>query len=309
MPSPAAGPHEGTGDRHVLADRPTEEAATRANMTAHMKRIAPVVLLLALTLVSCSEGTRGVAVVANTQQTLTPGPNRMLLAIASEDDGAFISQPDVDTVARFSFDGEDVAEVDTEWVWAIPGVRGFLVAYVDLDSPGRWDVVLDPADGPPTPPTPFGVQTDSAVPTIGDRAISAETRTYPEFPLDVISSDPDPDPRMHELSLDEALTNGQPTVIAFATPAFCQTASCGPTLEVVHSVMDDYPGVNFLHVEIYADLDAAASGSLDPVPAVRAWGLPTEPWVFVVDSDGVITARFEGATGADELRRALENLG
>lgn len=266
------------------------------------------VVLLATLAASCG-GTQGLAVVANTQQTLTPGPNRILLAIASEEDGSFLNRPDVPTVARFFYDDAEVAAVDTEWVWAIPDVRGFLVAQVELTAPGRWEVVLEPEGSSPTAPTPFGVQASSPVPDIGDPAIAAETRTHPEHDLSEISSDPDPDPRLYELSLDDALGNGRPTVVAFATPAFCQTASCGPTLDVVKDVMGDHPELNFVHVEIYSDLDAAAGGRLEIVPAVEAWGLPSEPWVFVIDSGGVVTARFEGATGADELRRALENVG
>ncbi|MEX1004661.1 MAG: hypothetical protein WD990_07790 [Acidimicrobiia bacterium] len=270
-----------------------------------VSRFGAMVLLVA----ACGGGTEGIALVANTQQTLTPGPNRLLMAIASEEDGTFLSTPNVPTKARFLFDGEEVAEVDTRWVWAIPEVRGFLVANVDLTAPGRWEVVLEPQGSSPTPPTPFGVQASSTVPAVGDPAISVATRTHPEYPLEEISSDADPDPRLHHLSLDDALANGNPTVVAFATPAFCTTASCGPTLDVVRSIMDSYPDVNWIHVEIYADLDAAAGGSLEAVPAVEAWGLPSEPWVFVIDASGVVTARYEGAVGRDELTDAVENLG
>ena len=273
-----------------------------------MPKFSRAVVVLSVMAAACGGGTEGVAVLANTQQTLGPGPNRLLMAIASPEDGTFLSSPDVPTVARFFRDGEEVAAVDTDWVWAIPGVRGFLVANVDLPEAGRWEVVLEPEGSRPTPPTPFGVQESSPVPDIGDPAIAAETRTHPEYALDVISSDVDPDPRLYELSLDAALANGRPTVVAFATPAFCRTASCGPTLDVVRSVMDEYPDIDFVHVEIYADLDDAAAGQLEPVPAVLAWALPSEPWVFVMDEGGVVTARFEGATGREELIAALEKL-
>lgn len=274
-----------------------------------MRNFSRLAALLALAVAACGGGTAGLAIVANTQQTLTPGPNRLLLAIVSEEDSSFLSRSDVPTTARFFHDGVETAAVDTEWVWAIPEVRGFLVANVDLTAAGRWEVVLEPQGGPPTPPTPFAVQTASPVPAVGDAAIPVPTRTHPEFELSQISSDPDPDPALHELSLDEALSNGRPTVVAFATPAFCQTATCGPTVDVVREVMPEYPGVDFIHVEIYADLAAAAAGSLDLVPAVEAWGLPSEPWVFVVDREGIVTARYEGATGPDELRRSLDGLG
>ncbi|MDX1448915.1 MAG: hypothetical protein R3246_07590, partial [Acidimicrobiia bacterium] len=205
------------------------------------------VVTLALVLAACGGGTDGLAVVANTQQTLTPGSNRILLAVVTEE-GGFVTRPETPTTATFSHETAGEITVATEWVWAIPEVRGFHVAYVDLPAAGRWDVFLQPEGGDPTASTPFGVQTSSAVPDVGDPAIPVATRTHPEFPLSEISSDPDPDPRMHELSLDEALESGRPTVVVFATPAFCQTASCGPTLDVVGEVMDDYPDVNWIHV-------------------------------------------------------------
>jgi hypothetical protein len=37
---------------------------------------------------------------------------------------------------------------------------------------------------------------------------------------------------------------------------------------------------------------------------VLAWALPTEPWVFVVNAQGVITAKFEGAVTQGELEAA-----
>jgi hypothetical protein len=42
------------------------------------------------------------------------------------------------------------------------------------------------------------------------------------------------------------------------------------------------------------------------VPSVAEWGLPAEPWVFVMDSTGVVTGSFEGAATDDELKAAVE---
>jgi hypothetical protein len=44
------------------------------------------------------------------------------------------------------------------------------------------------------------------------------------------------------------------------------------------------------------------------VPAVTEWGLPTEPWLYVTDTTGTVTAAFEGAVSDDELRAALEEV-
>ena len=47
-----------------------------------------------------------------------------------------------------------------------------------------------------------------------------------------------------------------------------------------------------------------SAGELVPVPAMAEWGLKTEPWVFVVDSEGRVVARFEGPLTFAEVDRA-----
>ena len=59
--------------------------------------------------------------------------------------------------------------------------------------------------------------------------------------------------------------------------------------------------VAFIHQEIYND-NAVNKGYR---PQVGAWRLPTEPWTFVVDRDGRIAQRFQGAFSAGELQRAV----
>ena len=104
-------------------------------------------------------------------------------------------------------------------------------------------------------------------------------------------------------------------MLVFATPAFCQTATCGPTLDIVKQVAADYKDrLTFINVEPY--VLTTTNGQLQPelspdnlpipVDAVNTWGLQTEPYTFVVDSDGKISAKFEGIAGADELRAAFD---
>jgi hypothetical protein len=44
---------------------------------------------------------------------------------------------------------------------------------------------------------------------------------------------------------------------------------------------------------------------LAPAAGAAYWNLPSEPWVFVIDETGTVTARFEGAVTGDELASAL----
>ena len=40
-------------------------------------------------------------------------------------------------------------------------------------------------------------------------------------------------------------------------------------------------------------------------PAVTEWGLPNEPWTFIVDAEGKVADKFEAFTGRDELEESL----
>lgn len=118
-----------------------------------------------------------------------------------------------------------------------------------------------------------------------------------------------PLPEMHRLTIAEAIEGGRPVVIAFATPAFCQTRFCGPVIDsIMRPLHRQYAGrAEFVHIEPY-DLAEARQGRLIPVPQMAEWGLSTEPWVFVVDATGTVRAKFEGITSLEEVSGALEPL-
>ncbi len=67
-----------------------------------------------------------------------------------------------------------------------------------------------------------------------------------------------------------------------------------------------FPGINFVHVEPY-DLDKVPD-ELERVPAVTAWGLPSEPWVFVTDSRGSLVAKYEISVPPRVLKALLRSL-
>ena len=112
----------------------------------------------------------------------------------------------------------------------------------------------------------------------------------------------------------QALAAHKPFVLVFATPAFCKSATCGPTLDVVKSVAANFKGrLTFIHVEPYeltmtdGHLQPVLDSSNNPIPvqSVNDWGLPTEPYIFVVDAHGKLSAKFEGISSADELTAAF----
>ena len=144
-------------------------------------------------------------------------------------------------------------------------------------------------------------------PEIGQIPPAVQTPTIADVDhLSGITTDSNPEQKFYELSIGAALEAGRPAVIVFATPKFCTSQVCGPTLSIVKDVAEDFPQVNFIHVEPY-DLDEVPE-RLDPVPAATAWGLPTEPWVFVTDAQGRLAAKYEGSVAPQELKALLRGL-
>jgi hypothetical protein len=234
---------------------------------------------------------------------LAVGTERMLVAVVHED-GRRLSSEDIPVTVTVRPDGGQAGQpVEATFMWAVPGHSGLYRVTVDFPDPGTWWVSVAPSDGPALPEFPVTVHLSPLTPALGDRAPASESATAADGPLESISSDGDPDPRFYELSVAEAVTSGRPSVIVFATPKFCTTGVCGPTLDDIKEMAPAYPDVNFVHVEVFTNLDDP--DNLSVVPAVVEWGLPTEPWVFVVDAHGVVVGRFEGVVGRDELEALL----
>ncbi len=156
----------------------------------------------------------------------------------------------------------------------------------------------------------FFVAARSTVPAIGAPA----PRTTQPVLRDVqsiaeIDSSVPPRPELHTLTIAEAITSGKPTLVAFATPAFCQTRFCGPVVEnVVAPLAKEYAGrAHFIHVEPYRLADARA-GRLVPIKEMEQWGLTSEPYLFVIDREGRVAAQFEGISEQQEVARALDRV-
>ena len=252
---------------------------------------------------------------------LTKGPTRFLFSLTDRAN-KLLAAPDVKVHLEF-FDvdtAEDTVafESDARFVWAIEDERGLYATDVTFPDAGRWGTRFTAA-------LPDGstravradydvVETGSTV-AIGAKAPSVETPTTASSGGDVraVSSDKEPVQRFYTTSIDQALATGKPFVLVFATPAFCQTQICGPTLDTVKKVAAEYPDLTFINVEPYkmtfenGSLQPAldASGQLQSAVWTDAFGLRTEPWIFVVGANGTVRAKFEAVIGADELRVAI----
>ncbi len=93
------------------------------------------------------------------------------------------------------------------------------------------------------------------------------------------------------------------SVLVFASTTWCQSDSCQPMIDVARSVAPE----SLVVVEPFIDIEVEEESDLELTPTVLDWGLPSQPWLFVVDDAGVISALFEGGVTEAELREALES--
>jgi hypothetical protein len=114
---------------------------------------------------------------------------------------------------------------------------------------------------------------------------------------------------LHDISLDKALALKTPLAVLVSTPAFCQTAVCGPVLEVLLKAMPPFAGaIRFLHLEVYAQRPKEKLEGTPLSPAVDAFDLESEPTLFLVGADGVVRQRLDGVFGTGEVTAALTAL-
>lgn len=157
----------------------------------------------------------------------------------------------------------------------------------------------------------FQVLADSPSPIPGESAPSVATGVSSDVNGDLsqLSSALTPNPAFYRESLADAMTNGKPTVLLFATPAFCQTRFCGPSYEIANELQQKYGDqVNFVHVEIYTGLPDPSRNNWEVAPAMTAFGLSTEPWLFLIDRKGIVVYRVEGLFTVDEIEQYLPSL-
>jgi hypothetical protein len=185
-------------------------------------------------------------------------------------------------------------------------VGSIYVTSLETPTPGTYWFLAEPVGGRKI--QALGnvvVRKRSAAPSIGDRALATRSPTLASTKgnLTALTTSRRPDRALYERSIAQALAAKEPFVVTFATPQFCQTRTCGPGVDVVTAVRKKpgSAGVRFIHVEIYADNDPAKGVNR----WVAEWKLPTEPFTYVVDRQGVIRTKLEGAFSARELERAV----
>jgi len=187
-------------------------------------------------------------------------------------------------------------------------VRGLYVTRLTFTRPGPWGIELrarDESGSLARARITVTVADAPQTPALGSPAprsrnlVASDVRDLRE-----IDTSQKPDPRLHQVRIADVIAQRKPQLIVFATPQFCTSRMCGPVVDIVRQLLPGYnKRVAFTHQEIWQDF-----ASKKVFPTVEEWRLVSEPWIFIVDSEGIIRAKFEGLVTGRELEAALEEL-
>jgi hypothetical protein len=230
----------------------------------------------------------------------SPDPQRFVFAIARGSKFASFGPAQV----AFAPPGTNQADVlDTNlYKDGLPKGRGIYV--VDTVFPVAGNYKAAAIVGGKKVPFAIQVKTAAEAPLVGAQAPRGPSPT-PSNPMGVnpictrVPACP-----LHDVSLSDVIGTGKPVIAMFATPALCQSQYCGPVLDELLHLMAPYRDkMAMVHIEIYTSNRGATQA-----PTVKAWGLPSEPWLFAINGTGVIKTRLDGAIAENEIKTALDNL-
>ena len=253
-----------------------------------------------------------VAIVPGTSD-FGPGPNRVSFLVVDKQ-SRLIERPTARVWIAKGLKEKPYAETTaTLEPIGVPGgaaadAQNIYVTRVNTPMPGKYWLLAEPVGGKRIQALGnLVVRRRSSAPAVGERAIPSENPTLRPGvdPRTVTTAEP-PDRNLLRTTVAAAMAAKRPFVVTFATPAYCQTRTCGPVVQVVQSVARDWQGkgIDFIHIEIYKDNDPAKGTNR----WVEEWNLKSEPFTFVVDRKGVVRSRLEGAFSAAELEAAVRKV-
>ncbi len=252
-------------------------------------------------------------------RVVTQGTVDLSFSYLGTDGGAEPSAGPTATASYIPVPGTDASgDVPT----MVTGANGVYEAKdVTFDEPGVWRATLSiEIDGVARQlTTEFLVDPESGIPAPGMPALATETLTMDsKVSAGAIDSMADaggevPDPELHEWTIADAIAQGRPVLVLFGTPAYCTSRFCGPEVTELQRLAADHPDrAVYIHVEIWKDFEGqvvnkgAAEWLLRELPD----GTPemTEPWLFLIGSDGTVADRWGPLFDTAEVAAALEAL-
>jgi protein SCO1/2 len=259
----------------------------------------------------------GVVVVSSSVWAGPAGPIILNLSV----DGAALDDPGLHPAVQLTgLGGEAVGAAINAVPVKPPGVDAVsYVAEVAIPSPGQWGlrVTADRAGLTVTGTTTVTALDPGATAPLGEPAPSIATPTLDDVGgiARAVTTDPAPDLRLSRRSTVDALADGQAFVLVIDSTRFRTTTACGQAIIMARFLVDRWRDVGFIHLEPYRYSVVASTpvldGSLDDptlTEPAAAWGFGEAPWspewmpwVFVVDGDGIVRAKYQGVMGTADV--------
>lgn len=277
-------------------------------------------------------------------ETVTDEPNRLLVGLftpngvvsygsvqitisqgeqsAPAQTARFILVPEEDAAPPTPADLQAAEDREPEVTLPIEARGVYQLSNLIFDDPGIYDAGIEVtlADGTTgSASTVFEVTPDAVYPTIGDDAPKTKNLTvenHEDASLAAVDSRADdfgvPDEPLHTGVIADSLEAGRPLVVVVATPQYCASRFCGPVVDEIGAVQQEYGDVaDFVHLEIWRDFQEKVVNRGAAEWVLRGKGADqqlTEPWIFLVGPDGTILDRWQNVLDSRELTAALDQL-
>ena len=224
-------------------------------------------------LAACSSGADMNASVISTLNTVGTGSQRVLVEVLDRD-GSTVRLDSGPVATLRDENGSPVMTATGEEVWLVPNEAVAYAFWVDIPAPETYQLTIEAGD--------------QDLPPAGFVAVADPQQIGPGESAPPIAG--------------SSVTG--PAAVVFASADWCPSDSCQPLIDQVETAATD-AGIDFIQSEVFANPEAGSESDLELSEDVANWGIPSQPWLFVVDTSGSVTAVFEGGVSARELSDAI----
>jgi protein SCO1/2 len=190
------------------------------------------------------------------------------------------------------------------------------VALLDIPTPGAWRLNVLVADGRSGSTLIQALDPGSTAP-LGKPAPNVDTPTLADVGgvVRAVTTQINPDLRFSQTSTADSLAAGRPYVLIVDSARFKVSPACGRALTMARYLLDRWPNVTFIHLEPFEyqliTEEPVLSGSITDPPLNRyalafglgpaPWSATAMPWIFVVDGQGIVRAKYTGIIGSADV--------
>jgi protein SCO1/2 len=246
------------------------------------------------------------------------GPETPVIATLTEPDGTPVDASTAVSVrvigANETPTGDDV---DATAIQPPGANRASFVATVRIPVAGSWRLDLVTADGRKGSAAITALDPGTSA-AIGAPAPAIDTPTLDDVggKALAITTQELPDLRLYRQSVADARDAGRPYVLVVDSARFKVSPACGRALTMISYLVDRWEDrVTFVHLAPFpyrvVTEAPVLDGNIEDPPlndqtralglGDRTWPSTSMPWIFVVDGDGILRAKYEGVVGSNDI--------